>query len=210
MQISSSQGPRCGHAVHGSFQPRRRQASWLVRKYDDSVLHHHVSNHRLLVCLECQSLGYSTHATCGLRSHWCAAGHCRGHLAFKPQLLANVETRIHTPSKNLICLNCEAKPKYECCMQSCRSNTKYEWEFSEDMVRQYKKRKGRGNMICQHCEVLGFSARQGGQQVYKCTFCWRELGRQMFDGSLRRKTCGARIAQTVSQNDRDTCHRLEI
>ena len=38
----------------------------------------------------------------------------------------------------------------------------FEGELSEDIVHQYKKMNVRCNMICQHSQVLGFSARKRG------------------------------------------------
>ena len=76
---------------------------------------------------------------------------------------------------------------------------------SVDNMRQYKKRTGQGKVIYHQCRNDGFTRRQGEQRSCKCCFCWRELGRQMFDGSLKRKNleckeCASRrLAKLMSQ-----------
>ena len=100
---------------------------------------------------------------------------------FDPQKLYSVK-RQNTYAELLICNACLKRPKYKCSIEMCRDKECYEWQFSEPMIKTFKKQKtGTSRLVCNSCCSLGFTTRRGGDQPRRCDFCWRHLGPQKFD-----------------------------
>ena len=153
------------------------------RGYDPDVLRNHTADDRVLVCIECYELRYSSRRPHGISTFHCAAGHDWGHLAFETQLLWNV-LRAHTLAKVLICKECREKPTYKCSISlpSNKQHECYEWNFAETMIKSFKRQKaGTSRLVCNNCCGRGFSTQHRGDIPRQCYRCHEWLGPQKFD-----------------------------
>ena len=108
--------------------------------FDSDVLFHHRFHKRVLVCLECQTQGYSPK---DVKPYECQGGHSCGHLKFESQQLR--DSHRATRSAKLVCVDCQAKGiqlRYTC--KKCKKQKTPDAYADEVLID--------GKVVCKSCK----------------------------------------------------------